>query len=156
MQLNNSLLWRTKISPSSYLMTLFNGEVPTHLVCIIRHEIWTCIPSIWFDKSNPSYNRRAFMILCWIRLLYKEHNLYTTYIFVLWWIIYKKKIHTENTLALPLDFLFVWICCNNSHSTIKIIAVFNFRNFHCDTQYNEDIGKRLHNKNVAISKERVS
>jgi hypothetical protein len=62
-------------------------------------EIWTCILSLSFDKSNASYNRRALLILCWIRLLYKEHNfLYYVYIFVLWWIIYL-KMHTVKTLA---------------------------------------------------------
>jgi hypothetical protein len=99
MQLNNSLLWRTQISPSYHLMTLFNGEVPTHLFLYKWHEIWTCILSLSFDKSNASYNRRALLILCWIRLLYKEHNfLYYVYIFVLWWIIYL-KMHTVKTLA---------------------------------------------------------
>jgi hypothetical protein len=65
-----------------------------------------------------------------------------------------KNAHGKNPCALSLNFLFV--SESASHSTIKMIAVFNFLNFHCDTQYNEDIGKRLHNKNVAISKERVS
>ncbi len=43
-----------------------------------------------------------------------------------------KNAHGKDPCALSLNFLFV--SESASHFTIQMIAVFNFRNFHCDTQ----------------------